>query len=92
MHATHSNFHQIFFEPLQTTIGAIRPEDQKECPSSAAASTPRPKCAEPLMQLGEVCACFEDNTPYFGNNINVARDNPQPSRDGFLYNICFHSL
>lgn len=28
----------------------------------------------------ENCSCFEDNTAYFGNNIRIGNDNPQPTR------------
>ena len=53
-------------------------------PSSAddAAATPPPECADPATQFGAACACFEDDTAYFGNNRVVGSENPQPSRDG----------
>ena len=38
------------------------------------------KCADPLTQFGNDCACFEDNTAYFENNIVMGWRNPQPSR------------
>ena len=42
------------------------------------------KCADPLTQFGNDCACFEDDTGYFplniGNNIAMGWQNPQPSR------------
>ena len=53
-----------------------------------ADATPPPKCADPASQFGEACACFEDNTAYFGNNKVAGSENPQPSRDEeFLYDI-----
>ncbi len=42
---------------------------------------PRSKVAKcPPDTYGEGCTCFEDNTAYFGNNIRIGNDNPQPSR------------
>ena len=40
------------------------------------------KCADPLTQFGNDCACFEDETAYVKNNIvnNDVIDNSQPSR------------
>ena len=38
------------------------------------------RCADPLTQFGYDCACFEDDTAYFGNNFVMGNDNPQPSR------------
>ena len=35
------------------------------------------KCADPLTQFGNDCACFD--TAYFGNNIVFGWDNKQPS-------------
>ena len=28
--------------------------------------------------------CFEENTAYFGHNLVIGSDNPQPTREGFL--------
>ena len=38
------------------------------------------RCADPLTQFGIDCACFEDDTAYFRNNIVMGQNNPQPSR------------
>ena len=58
-------------------------------PSSDADTdvTPPPECADPAAQFGAACACFEDDTAYFGNNKVVGSENPQPSRDGILCDI-----
>ena len=49
--------------------------ENKKPPSAAAK---KGKCPED--SYGPQCACFEDDTAYFGNNDRAGNENPQPSR------------
>ena len=50
-----------------------------------------PRCADPGTQFGSDCACFEDNTAYFGNNRVVGSENPQPSRSACRRSCAEHA-
>ena len=48
------------------------------------------RCADPLTQFGYDCACFEDDTAYFGYNIVMGWMNPQPSRSACQQSCAEH--